>query len=316
MTRRNWEVGPGEGGRLDQWLSQREDPALSRSAWQRLIREGAVQVNAERAEARRKLLPGDRVEAALPDARAAEIAAEAIPLGILYEDEDVVVVDKPAGLVVHPAAGHASGTLVNALLHHCAGSLSGIGGVERPGLVHRLDADTSGCLVVAKNDAAHHGLAAQFKDRTVVKTYLAWVVGKPRVRSGKIDAPIGRHPSNRKKMSVREDGRPALTEWKAKEAYAAASLLECRLHTGRTHQIRVHLSRLGHPIVGDEVYGGRRGAFPEVKRQLLHAWRLSFEHPRTQAPVSLEAPLPADFVEFAAAIRVASADQAPGASRR
>lgn len=282
---------PESGSRLDQWLAARE-PRLSRSRWQELIREGHVQVNGRATKPNAKLRADDRVDFQEPRPVATENAQpEEIPLAVLYEDADLVVIDKPAGMVVHPAAGHWAGTAVNALLHHC-GELSVIGGEHRPGIVHRLDRETSGCLVVAKNDAAHQALAKQFASRTVRKVYLAIAAGPFRQTSGEIDAPIGRHPSDRKKMAVLEKGRAARTSWRVLQELSAGVLVECTLHSGRTHQIRVHLKHLGHPLLGDVVYG-KRGGFA---RQMLHAWQLGFTHPRTGERVECVAPVPEDFL--------------------
>jgi 23S rRNA pseudouridine1911/1915/1917 synthase len=290
---------PESGSRLDQWLAATE-PRLSRSRWQELIRDGHVQVNGRATKPNAKLRAGDRVEFQEPAAVATENAQpEAIPLAVLYEDADLLVIDKPAGMVVHPAAGHWAGTAVNALLHHC-GELSVIGGEHRPGIVHRLDRETSGCLVVAKNDAAHQALAKQFATRTVRKVYLAIAAGPFRQQSGEIEAAIGRHPTDRKKMAVLEKGRAraARTTWRVLQELGSAAVVECTLHTGRTHQIRVHLKHIGHPLLGDAVYG-KRGGF---ERQMLHAWQLGFAHPRTGVNVACVAPVPADFLE--AGVRV------------
>lgn len=293
-----WRVEePDSGKRLDIWLSEIQSPPLSRSAWQRLIRTHHVRVNGSPATPNAKLGAGDEVTAEIPPPEKSGMTPENIPLDVLFEDADLVVVNKPAGMVVHPGAGNRTHTLVHALLHHCAGKLSGIGGVERPGLVHRLDAETSGCLVIAKNDAAHQALAAQFKTRTVEKIYLAWVRGEVRRPSGRIEAAIGRHPVHRKKMAAVSGGRPAITEWKLRERSATASLLECRILTGRTHQIRVHCAHLGHPVIGDRLYGRAHGA-GSPSRHLLHAWKLSFDHPSTGKRVSITAPMPDDFKAF------------------
>ena len=278
-------------GRLDQFLVARLTD-LSRARIQALIKDGAITLNAAVVKAGAKLHPGDVVAVAIPDAVPVETVAQDIPLNILFEDDDLIVLDKPAGLVVHPAAGHADGTLVNALLHHCT-ALSGIGGEMRPGIVHRLDKDTSGCLVAAKNDVAHRALVRQFAGREVVKIYLALVAGTPAASSGTVDAPIGRHPVHRKKMAVVERGRAACTDWRVRGEVPGGALVECTLHSGRTHQIRVHLKHIGHPLLGDEVYG-KRGSWP---RQMLHAWKLGFTHPRTAARVNFVSPIPADFVE-------------------
>ena len=285
--------------RLDQWLSRQTAPKLSRSGWQRLIKDGFVLLNGRPVRANALVRAGDGVTAVIPPPEKMELAAEDIPLEILFEDDGLLVINKPPGMVVHPAAGNRKHTLVNALLHHCAGRLAGIGGVERPGIVHRLDADTSGCLLVAKSDAVHQSLAAQFKSRTVEKIYLAWVWGEPRRPGGRLEDPIGRHPVHRKKMAVAARGKPAVTEWKIRERHGAVSLLECKILTGRTHQIRVHLSHMGHAVVGDKIYGRpRRWTGDTPRRQMLHAWKLSFHHPETGRQVLIEAPLPGDFLAF------------------
>ncbi len=305
----SWRVGAHDArDRLDVWLSKKESPKLSRSAWQRLIRSGAARINGKTALPNSKLTAGDEVTAVLPPPDKTSMIAEEIPLHVLFEDGDIVVINKPAGMVVHPGAGHRAGTLVHALLYHCAGRLSGIGGVERPGLVHRLDAETSGCLVVAKNDDAHQSLCAQFKARSVEKIYLAWVWGDPRRPSGRIEAAIGRHPIHRKKMGVSGRGRAAVTEWKVLEKRGVASLLECRILTGRTHQIRVHCAHLGHGIAGDKLYarGRPRPGLPSPPRQLLHAWKLSFDHPRTGKRIAVTAPPPDDFLAFASQLEKTS----------
>ncbi len=281
------------GERLDRYLAAAA-PILSRSRLQRLIEEGHITRNGAPSKAGARLRAGDRIVVQEPPPRATETQPEAIALSILHEDSDLLVIDKPAGMVVHPAAGNWDGTLVNALLHHCR-DLSGIGGEKRPGIVHRLDKDTSGCLVVAKNDFAHERLAAQFAGRDVTKIYLALASGKFAQPSGTIAAAIARHPVQRKKMTVvtGERGRASRTSWRVLREIGAATLVECTLHTGRTHQIRVHLQYLGHPLLGDEVYG-RRAGFP---RQMLHAWKLGFTHPRTSVAMSFLSPIPADFVE-------------------
>lgn len=281
------------GARLDQFLAGVAD-GLSRARIQDLIKDGHVKLNSGVAKASARLRTGDAVTLHEPPAVPTETVAEEIALDVLFEDDDLIVINKPAGLVVHPAAGNWSGTVVNALLHHCQ-TLSGIGGEQRPGIVHRLDKDTSGCLVVAKNDVAHQSLAKQFAGREVSKIYLALVAGKFARLSGVIEAPIGRHPVQRKKMTVlsAERGRAAKTGYRVLRELPEGTLVECTLHTGRTHQIRVHLKHLGHPLLGDEVYG-RRGSFA---RQMLHAWRLGFAHPRTGKHLNFESPIPPDFVE-------------------
>jgi 23S rRNA pseudouridine1911/1915/1917 synthase len=306
-TRFDWQVAGPAPGRVDAWLSKRDEPKLSRSAWKRLILGRHVRVNGQPASPDQSLRPGDQIAVDLPPPEKSDLEPEQIPLEVLFEDEDLVVVNKPAGLVVHPGAGHRHHTLVHALLHHCAGRLSGVGGVERPGLVHRIDADTSGCLVVAKNDSAHVSLAAQFKNRSVEKIYLACVWGEPRQSSGRVETTLGRHPTQRKKMAVVNHGKPALLEWKLRERLGPVSLLECKLLTGRTHQIRVQCAHLRHAIVGDKVYGSVRSQLPAnlpwPARHLLHAWRLGFQHPRTAKRVTAEAPVPADMAAFLEALR-------------
>jgi 23S rRNA pseudouridine1911/1915/1917 synthase len=280
------------GARLDRFLANFAKE-FSRSRIQGLIRDGFVTVNGAVPRARDIVRAGNRVVLVEPPVQALELIPEKIALFVLFEDDDLIVINKPAGISVHPGAGHNRGTLVNAFLSHCK-NLSGIGGKERPGIVHRLDKETSGCLAVAKNDFAHLELSRQFAARTVEKIYLALVAGKLRRVSGTIIAPIARHRVHRKKMAIaREGGRGARTDFKVLRRGGEASLLECRLHSGRTHQIRVHLQHLGHPLLGDVVYGGRRaGNFP---RQMLHAWKLGLEHPRTKERMHFEAPLPEDF---------------------
>lgn len=294
MLSAEYTVAPEAAGeRLDRYLVGAA-PVLSRSRLQELIASGHVTRNGMPSKASARLRAGDRIVVVEPPPRPTETRPEAITLSILHEDADLIVIDKPAGMVVHPAAGNWEGTLVNALLHHCR-DLSGIGGEMRPGIVHRLDKDTSGCLVVAKNDFAHERLAAQFAGRDVTKIYLALVAGKFPRMSGTIDAAIARHPVQRKKMTVvpAGRGRAARTSWRVLRETGAATLVECTLHTGRTHQIRVHLRHLGHPLFGDAVYGKRAG-FP---RQMLHAWKLGFTHPRTGAAMNFVSPIPQDFVE-------------------
>jgi len=258
-----------------------------------MIRSGHVQLNGAKVRPSESLHAGDTILWSEPVATVCETAKpENIPLDILFEDESIIVLNKAHAFVVHPGAGNTEGTLVSALLHHC-GNLSLIGGVERPGIVHRLDKETSGCLVVAKNDVAHKSLSAQFAAREVKKTYLAVVSGTPRHRYGTINAPIDRHPSHRQKMAIStpEKGREAITEYRVQASAGGRSLVECRPRTGRTHQIRVHLKHLGHPIIGDPLYGRRDG----YERHLLHAWRLEFRHPVTDKTVSFEAPPPPEF---------------------
>ena len=278
--------------RLDQFLA-RELRQFSRSRVQQLIRSGHITLNGKRARPRDLLHAGDYVDVIEPPPEKTDNRPEAIPLKILFEDHDLIVINKPAGLVVHPGAGHREHTLVNALLHHCP-TLSGIGGQERPGIVHRLDKETSGCLVIAKNDETHRNLSDQFAARTVEKIYLALVTGQLRKNAGIIDIAIGRHPVKRQRMAaISSRGRAAKTEYLVLRQSKEASLVQCRLHSGRTHQIRVHFHHFGHPVLGDKVYVHRLARnFP---RQMLHAWKLGFQHPGTQEWLTFEAPLPEDF---------------------
>ena len=284
------------GERLDAALA-RLVPSLSRSQAQRLIEQGAVTHGGRPVKKNEKLSAGDTLELTLPEVREVPIEAQPIPLEVCYEDADVIVVNKPKGLVVHPAPGHADGTLVNALLAHCGDSLSGIGGEKRPGIVHRIDKDTSGLLIAAKNDAAHAHLSAQLKDHTLARTYECIVCGNLKEDSGTIDAPIGRHPTDRKKMAVTEkNSRHAVTHWEVIARYRGYTHLRCRLETGRTHQIRVHLAWRSHPIVGDMIYGHKK---PELglNSQCLHAAALDFIHPRTGKPIHVECELPDYFTQ-------------------
>jgi 23S rRNA pseudouridine1911/1915/1917 synthase len=289
-------VVPEDGARvrLDRFLAN-ELPAYSRARLQQLIRAGFVTLNGAAARPRDLIRDGDEIELHEPPLEKIDNQPEAIPLEILFEDGDLVVINKPAGLVVHPGAGHREHTLVNALLNHCP-TLSGIGGKERPGIVHRLDKETSGCIVSAKNDDAHRGLSLQFAARTVEKIYLALVAGKLRRNVGVIEEKIARHPVDRQRMRVTSSrGRAAMTEYRVVRSSGEMSLIECRLHSGRTHQIRVHLHHLGHPVLGDKIYARKfANKFP---RQMLHAWKLGFRHPRTGEWKNFQAPLPNDFAE-------------------
>jgi 23S rRNA pseudouridine1911/1915/1917 synthase len=280
--------------RLDRALAQLL-PNFSRARLQALIRGGSVTLNGKPARPRDLVRAGDAIELREPEIEKVEAQPEQIELDIIFEDDDLLVLNKPAGIVMHPGAGHQEHTLVNALLAHCQ-NLSGIGGKERPGIVHRLDKETSGALVVAKNDATHRDLSSQFAARTMIKIYLALVAGTLRKSSGVIDKAIARHPVHRQRMSIaRRQGRSAKTEYRVLRSGNDISLVECILHSGRTHQIRVHLHHLGHPVLGDKVYGGKRaGDYP---RQMLHAWKLTFRHPRSGEEMSFEAPVPADFAE-------------------
>ena len=269
-------------------------PGISRSAAQRLCEDGQVLLNGAAAKKNARVAPGDVLELTLPEPQPTQAQAEDIPLDVAYEDADVIVINKPKGLVVHPAAGHWEGTLVNALLHHCRDSLSGVGGALRPGIVHRIDKDTSGLLIVAKNDFAHQKLAAQLQDHTLARTYVCIVCGNLREDAGTVNAPIARDKNDRKKMAVRPDGKPAVTHWQVLARYPGYTYVQCRLETGRTHQIRVHMASLGHPILGDTVYGHKK---PELGQntQCLHAKELTFRHPRTDEPVTVACPLPEEF---------------------
>ena len=287
------------GERLDAYLAARL-PELSRSRIQALIREQYIVLNGQPAKPRDAVKSGDLIDIAVPEAVPLEAEPQDLPLDILFEDDQLVVLNKAPGMVVHPAPGNPDGTLVNALLHHCRGQLSGIGGVERPGIVHRLDKDTSGCLVIAKSDAAHQGLAAQFAARgTMEKIYLAVTQGVPQPAADPVFTHIGRHPVNRQKMAVVNPpgGKAAITDYQvlATDAATRTALVLCHLHTGRTHQIRVHLHHKGTPIVGDPIYGKHSKTADLTGRLMLHAWRLAFDHPLTGRPHRFEAPIPPEF---------------------
>ncbi len=283
------------GTRLDSFLSAAL-PELTRSAAARLIETGQVLINGRAAVKSCRLSGGEEISVALPDPEPVEALPQDIPLDVVYEDGDVIVVNKPAGLVVHPAPGHPDGTLVNALLHHCGDSLSGVGGALRPGIVHRIDRDTSGLIIAAKNDAAHQALSAQLQDHTLARTYEAVVVGSLREDGGTVDAPIGRCPTDRKKMAVTDrGGRRAVTHWEALERFPGYTHVRCRLETGRTHQIRVHMAYIGHPIYGDTVYGAKKPV-PGLTGQCLHAVGLRFVHPRRGEIVELSCPLSGEFL--------------------
>ena len=292
MTRELTAATEHAGVRLDAFLSA--DGALTRSQAARLIAEGRVRVNGKPAAKSARLSGGETVTVDVPQLREMALPPQDIPLDVVYEDDDVIVVNKPTGLVVHPAPGHPDGTLVNALLHHCGDSLSGIGGEKRPGIVHRIDRDTSGLIIAAKNDAAHLALSAQLKDHSLSRTYECLVTGNMKQDSGTVDAPIGRSSADRKKMAVVPTGRRAVTHWEVVARYPGVTHLRCRLETGRTHQIRVHMAYIGHPILGDTVYGAKKPV-PGLTGQCLHAAGLRFVHPRTGEPVELHCPLPPEF---------------------
>ena len=290
------------GERLDAFLS-RCGENLSRSAAQKLIEGGAVRLNGKPPKKNDRLSLGDTVEYDIPEPKEVDIAPKDIPLDIVYEDEDVAVINKPKGLVVHPAAGHQDDTLVNGLLYAMGDSLSGINGELRPGIVHRIDKDTSGLLAIAKNDLAHTVLASQLKDHSMARTYEAIVCGSFREDSGTVDAPIGRHPTDRKKMCVTQrNSKPAVTHWEVVERFRGYTHIRCRLETGRTHQIRVHMAYIGHPILGDMVYGHKK---PELGQssQCLHAGALCFRHPRDGRPILVFAPLPDYFQQVLEKLR-------------
>ena len=280
------------GQRADQFLAQALDN-LTRSAAQKLLEGGHVLREGKALKKNDRLNLGDELAVLIPDPAPVEILPQDISLDIVYEDGDVIVVNKPVGMVVHPAPGHPDGTLVNALMHHCGASLSGINGELRPGIVHRIDRDTSGLIIAAKNDAAHLALAQQLQDHSLYREYETVVIGGMKEDQGTVDLPIARHPTDRKKMAVNHyNGRRAVTHWRVLNRYRGYTHLQCRLETGRTHQIRVHLAQTGHPVLGDPVYGGLRKGFPELVGQCLHARRLSFVHPATGERLTLECPLP------------------------
>jgi 23S rRNA pseudouridine1911/1915/1917 synthase len=294
-----------KGERIDRYLSQYL-PDLSRSRIQQLIEQGQVQVNDKVCTSKKTTVQsGDRISLTIPDARPLDLQPEAIPLDILYEDNSLIIINKSAGLVVHPAAGHESGTLVNALLAHCP-DLAGIGGVQRPGIVHRLDKDTTGAIAIAKTDFAHQHLQAQLKAKTARRQYLGVVYGSPSTDSGTIDQPIGRHPIDRKKMAVvpiEKGGRSSVTQWQVRERLSNYTLMHFQLETGRTHQIRVHSAYIGHPIVGDPVYSSGRSVGVNLPGQALHAWKLTLQHPVSGELIEVTAPLPKAFTTLLEVLR-------------
>ncbi|MBW4561408.1 MAG: RluA family pseudouridine synthase [Mojavia pulchra JT2-VF2] len=304
LTDINLEVHE-KSDRLDRYLSQ-ELPDLSRSRIQQLIEQGKVQINGEVCTSKKiNLKAGDRITLEIPEAQPLELQAENIPLDILYEDDQLLILNKPAGLVVHPAPGHPDGTLVNALLAHCP-NLPGIGGVQRPGIVHRLDKDTTGAIAIAKTDIAYQHLQAQLQAKTARREYLGVVYGAPKAESGIIDLPIGRHPQDRKKMAVvpiEKGGRSAITHWQVLERLGNYTLIHFQLETGRTHQIRVHSAKIGHPIVGDPVYGSGRSIGVNLPGQALHAWRLKLQHPLSGNLIEVVAPPPQTFLTLLEVLR-------------
>ena len=283
----------GKNKRLDAFLAESVE-GVTRSAAARLIEDGMVLLDGKTAPKSCRLTGTETVEVTLPEPEPIDAVPQDIPLDVVYEDADVIVVNKPSGLVVHPAPGHPDGTLVNALLYHCGESLSGVGGALRPGIVHRIDRDTSGLIIAAKNDAAHQSLAAQLKDHTLARTYECIVTGNLREARGTVDAPIARDPRDRKRMAVVSGGRDAVTHWEVIARYPGYTHVRCKLETGRTHQIRVHMAYLGHPILGDMVYGAKKPV-PGLTGQCLHAVELRFLHPRTGEAVELRCPLPEEF---------------------
>lgn len=291
------EIFVGEDGtddRIDKFLAEQCEE-LSRSFLQKLLKSGEVSVNGQAVKASFRLSEGDLIVFEVPEAAKPEILPEPIPLDILYEDEDVILVNKPKGMVVHPAAGHYSGTLVNALMYHCRDSLSGINGVLRPGIVHRIDMDTTGVIIACKNDVSHRSIAEQLKEHSITRRYQAIVHGRLKTDEGTVDAPIGRNPQDRKKMSINErNGKPAVTHYHVLNRFRDYTHIECRLETGRTHQIRVHMASIGHPLLGDAVYGPARCPY-RLEGQTLHAGVLGFVHPRSGEYMEFSAPLPEYF---------------------
>ena len=287
------------GERIDRFLADSQD--LTRSFLQKILKEGEVIVNGKSVKANYKLRKGDRIEFEIPEAVEPDIVAEDIPLSILYEDADVLVVDKPKGMVVHPAAGHYSRTLVNAVMYHCKGELSGINGVLRPGIVHRIDRDTTGSIIICKNDMAHNEIARQLKEHSINRRYRAIVTGVLKDEEGTIEGAIGRDKKDRKKMAITADGKPAVTHYRVLQRFKHYTYVECVLETGRTHQIRVHMASIGHPLLGDEVYGIRSDKY-KCEGQCLHAMTLGFHHPRTGEYIEVNAPLPPYFEHLLAVL--------------
>ena len=284
-----------EGQRIDLYLSEQFEDR-SRSYIQKIIKDGYVKVNQKPVKSNYRLSFDDRVEVTLPEAKEPDIVPENIPLDILYEDQDIIMINKPKQMVVHPAPGHYSGTLVNAVLYHCRGNLSGINGVLRPGIVHRIDMDTTGALVICKSDFAHQSLAEQLSVHSITRKYRAIVHGNLKEDEGTVRGAIGRHPTDRKKMAINErNGKPAVTHYRVLERFGNYTYIECQLETGRTHQIRVHMASIGHPLLGDAVYGPKKCPVKNLQGQTLHAMVLGFIHPRTGAYMEFEAPLPEYF---------------------
>ena len=296
-------VSPEDAGvRIDKYLAE-QLPDITRSYLQKLLKDGSVQMNGKPVKASTKTAVGALIALTIPEPEEPEILPENIPLDILYEDFDVILINKPKNMVVHPAAGHYTGTLVNALMYHCRGDLSGINGVLRPGIVHRIDKDTTGVLIVCKNDRAHNALAEQLKEHSITRKYRAIVCGNLKEDEGTVDAPLGRHPQDRKKMAiVRSGGKRAVTHYRVLERFGNYTYIECQLETGRTHQIRVHMASLGHPLLGDEIYGRAKSPF-KLEGQTLHAMVLGFIHPTTGEYMEFEAPLPEYFEKLLEKLR-------------
>lgn len=296
-------VSPEDAGvRIDKYLAE-QLPDITRSYLQKLLKDGSVQMNGKPVKASTKTAVGAVIALTIPEPEEPEILPENIPLDILYEDSDVILINKPKNMVVHPAAGHYTGTLVNALMYHCRGDLSGINGVLRPGIVHRIDKDTTGVLIVCKNDRAHNALAEQLKKHSITRKYRAIVCGNLKEDEGTVDAPLGRHPQDRKKMAiVRSGGKRAVTHYRVLERFGNDTYIECQLETGRTHQIRVHMASLGHPLLGDEIYGRAKSPF-KLEGQTLHAMVLGFIHPTTGEYMEFEAPLPEYFEKLLEKLR-------------
>lgn len=290
-----FEITPEmEGERIDKCISNYVE-TLSRSYIQKIIKEGKAYINDAPVKSNYKVRVDDKVQFTIPDCEEPDIPSQDIPLDIIYEDKDVLIVNKPKNMVVHPAPGHYEGTLVNAIMYHCHNDLSGINGVLRPGIVHRIDKDTTGSLIICKNDEAHRKIAEQLKEHSITRKYRAIVYGRISNDEGVVDAPIGRHPTDRKKMAINErNGKPAITHYKVLERFEKYTYIECQLETGRTHQIRVHMTSIGHPLLGDEVYGNAKCPF-KLEGQTLHAMTIGFIHPSTNQYVEYEAPLPEYF---------------------
>ncbi|WP_432630540.1 RluA family pseudouridine synthase [Brotaphodocola sp.] len=292
---REFCVEEGAGSRIDRYLSE-QVAEMSRAHLQKLLKDGGVTVNDRPVKSSYKVMEGDKIQLDIPEAVEPEIVPEEMDLDILYEDKDIILINKPKGMVVHPAAGHATGTLVNGLMAHCRGDLSGINGVMRPGIVHRIDMDTTGVLIVCKNDQAHNAIAEQLKVHSITRKYYAIVHGVVKEDEGTVHAPIGRHPTDRKKMSINEkNGKDAITHYRVLRRFRRFTYIECQLETGRTHQIRVHMASIGHPLLGDHVYGPAKCPFSGLQGQTLHAGVLGIIHPTTGEYMEFQAPLPEYF---------------------